>query len=106
RWHAIFDHANIGESEPCMTAGACEVPWSDAGGLNPSDLIQDNPGQEAMMVERELIETFNLDHELKTCQRHMSEFLKSTLRGLEFKHMVSKSSGDLPFEACLELQKL
>lgn len=105
RSEALFNHANFGEAQPCMTAGICKVDWvPDHQGFTPADLIQDNPAREQMLVERELVESFDINITQQKCQRRLRENLKGVLRGIEFKHTVAKSIGDLPIEVCLEIE--
>jgi hypothetical protein len=101
-WWGVFDHRNAGETQPCMTAGPCASPWWD--GLSVDDLIQDRPGPETVTIQRELVETFLVDHQRQHCERSLTENLTTELRGLNFRHSVSKDIGSLPFQSCLDIK--
>lgn len=103
RRFTVFDHANFGESEPCMTAGACGNDWMD--GFSIDDLIQGNPGVERMKIDRVLTESFSLDFEAQSCGRFLIENINGKLRGIEFRHTVHKRIGGLPLEVCLQIEK-
>lgn len=104
RHRTLFDHSNIGETEPCMTAGLCAQDDWGMPGLRPDDLLQGNPGLETMTIDREVVESFFINMPLQSCSRSLTENLRGELRGLEFTHQVIKAVGLLPIEECLELE--
>ncbi len=103
KWSAVFDHANVGEAEPCMTAGFCKMPWLDDG-HTVEDFLALVSGPQQVEIQRVLTEGFALNLDQRSCTRTLSETLNTTVAGVEFKHFVSKRIGDLPFEICLEIQ--
>lgn len=103
KWMAIFDHANIGEEQPCMTAGACKAMWMEDG-HTVEEFLARISGPQIAEIQRVLSESFALNHDQRSCKRTLSESLETTVGGVKFNHVVSKHIGDLPFEACLEIQ--
>lgn len=96
-WLAFFDHSNIGEQAPCMTAGAC------VEGNRPTDLIGNVGGTEDIDVRFILKEVFILDFGRSVCTRRIEERLESVVRGVNFDHFRSKNFGELPMEECLRI---
>ena len=100
---AVFDHANVGESEPCMTAGSCKASWN-TDGHTVEDFLAIVSGPQLATIERVLTESFTVNFDQRTCNRSMSEFLETSVGGVKFTHLVFKRIGDLPFEICLDIQ--
>jgi hypothetical protein len=104
-WIAIFDHSNIGESVPCMTAGQCEQIFSNGDvlpGLRPSDIIRSSEPRGETSIEVTLTEHLMIDTEKKTCTRSLEEDLKADLRRQNFTHSRIKFIREYPFEICMQ----
>ncbi len=101
----LFDHtnSNFGDiGEPCMTAGRCKAPWG-GDGFSIDDLIQNNPGAEAVTVARTVtelkIETRDENNQ-EVCQRSLREDLQTSIRGIKFHHSRSGLDQNFPIEVC------
>ncbi|MEQ1721984.1 MAG: hypothetical protein ABL930_02330 [Pseudobdellovibrio sp.] len=101
----VFDHTNshVGEfGEPCMTAGVCKRGTAGRG-FSINDLIQDNPGNEVVTVQRQLIErkyeSKDQDN-VEVCIRSLTENLSSSVRGIKFQHSRSGAEQTFAIEAC------
>ena len=100
---AFFDHANVGEADPCMTAGACtdsfnadtfKTEFSCGSNLSaywPADL------------HVVLSEKFSLDLANKTCTREVIENVSMMVGDVPFTHLRSKDFGTFPFELCEQI---
>lgn len=102
----IFDHSNaqVGEfGEPCMTAGMCKRTPTAKNGFTIDDLIQNNPGNEVITVQRQLIESKQETKDgegNEICQRSLVENLSTTVRGIKFAHTRYGAHEIFPIEAC------
>jgi len=96
-FYTFFSHANFGELQPCMTAGACQV------GRMPGDLIAPDKINEQVSIHIKLVEKYYIDHLAKNCTRELIETLATNVRGLPFKHLKSGYLGDFPYETCKAL---
>lgn len=99
---AFFDHSNIGESEPCMTAGMCTFR-NTGDGNRVSDILDPNKPSEEIEINMILKEVYYINHDQKSCSRAIEESLKSDLRGKTFTHFRSKSLGDYPYSLCVQI---
>jgi hypothetical protein len=89
----VLNHSNVlfGDlkPEPCLTAGVCKNEFSDLPGFEVSDVVQNNPRVESIIVKREIIEKRELitvDDEQK-CQRSISEKLHTIVGNIAFDHI-------------------
>jgi len=102
----LFDHtnSNFGDiGDPCMTAGRCKAPWGGSGGFTIDDLIQNNPGVEAVTVVRSVTELkFETrdENNQEVCQRSLREDLQTTIRGINFSHSRHGLDQNFPIEVC------
>lgn len=103
----ILDHSNFRFGDPsrlpCMTAGFCKGSFGDEG-LTVEDVLQDKPGQEKVVVKRQVIETLykafdNVNQEY-FCQREITEKLTTVIRGVSFHHQRNLSAEKFPLEKC------
>lgn len=97
KWVAIFDHINVGESEPCMSAGLCTPE------RNPESLIGGGVKSTSVTLHHVLKEVYTLDLAAKTCQRTLKENLDTLVEGIPFFHERSADLGSFPFEFCEKL---
>ncbi len=79
-WAAKFQHRNLGEGQPCMTAGRC------TSFRGPELVLQDRPGVEAVDLTVIHSEEGVIDRERDTCHRRLVEEVEMTLRGTRFTH--------------------
>jgi hypothetical protein len=92
----VLNHSNVlfGDlkPEPCLTAGVCKYVFPelpDLPGFEVSDVVQNNPRVESIIVKREIIEKRELitvDDEQK-CQRSISEKLHTIVGNIAFDHI-------------------
>ena len=102
-YYTFFDHSNIGEALPCMTAGACELKIGEDV-IMPGYRIEDivdilNPRAE-MEIKILLKEIITLNSETQVCSRAISEELSGELRGIKFTHYRFKSIGEVSVNVC------
>jgi hypothetical protein len=102
----IFDHSNAsfgdGKGLPCMTAGICKKPWTKVG-FSIEDVIQNNERVEKIVVDRELVETRILvrdENQFRSCQRTLTENLRTVVGGIPFTHSREGAEQSLPESAC------
>lgn len=95
----MFRHTTRGEVQPCISAGACME------GRNPIDVIKPGQPTERVSVSVDLYEVLNINHKLKTCDRHLFEKVVSKVRGIGFEHEDYGTLGATNYEACLKLKE-
>src|SRR4051812_4514718 len=98
-WAAVFNHRQLGEGEPCMTAGVCD------GTHTPARVLAGGAGDipaHLLVVHTEIA---TIDRGRAVCVRELVEELTMELRGLTFAHR--KSTPLLPWTAaeCRKLYK-
>lgn len=91
---AYFNHVNRGETQPCITAGAC------AQGNEPSDLGQPGPSPEQVPIRVTLVEVRRIDTIAHTCERELEERVSATIRGKSFTHLRSAPLGQTTELGC------
>lgn len=104
---SFFNHSNIGEAQPCMTAGACRLdfPGQEPGeGLDPSDILDPNNPTEETVIHQLLVENYTLNHDTQTCTRSLKEEVTAEVRGLTFHHVRFGILGEYPFALCQQIQ--
>lgn len=94
---AIFNHANFGETLPCMSAGAC------VDGNLPTDLIDTTKPTEDTDVRVQLVEILTLDSKTSTCNRVLEERVSAQIRGKAFRHVHRANLGSYPYGICTQL---
>ena len=95
KYITVFDHSNIGESQPCITAGRC------APDNQPSDLLGAGlPIYERVPVRVVLVENMRLDFAKGTCSRTLEERVSATIRGKAFTHLRAADMGVGPISRC------
>lgn len=94
---AIFNHANFGETLPCMSAGACQ------DGNLPVNLIDATKPTEDTDVRVQLVEILSLDDKTSTCNRVLEERVSAQIRGRAFRHVHSADLGSYPYSICTQL---
>lgn len=90
----ILDHSNarFGEflGQPCMTAGACKLPWDeDNTGFDLEEILRTKSGEETIRVHRQIseVKTLRLNAQNKNvCIRTITEKLNTTVAGIKFHH--------------------
>lgn len=106
----ILDHTNSRFGDltglPCMTAGACSYLGRN-NGFKIEDIIKNNPRDEKVIVNRELIEsrqmvTAEAGSENKlVCQRSLTEKLNTVVAGIKFSHIRTTTTLEpLSDDAC------
>lgn len=110
----ILDHSNLrfGDNSglPCMTAGACKLPWNEnSKDFSIDDIIQSNPRVEKVEVFRELTEARRLvrtqagdqSNDPLRCEKSLIEKLRAVIGGVTFNHARATATTEvLPNEAC------
>ena len=79
-WAASFNHRQLGEGQPCMTAGLC------GGELTPEKLRAAGEGDiptQLLVVHKEVA---TIDRAHGTCSRVLVEEVTMKLHGIEFSH--------------------
>ena len=94
---AIFNHANVGEALPCMSAGKC-VP-----GNNPIDIIIPGKDTEQTDIRVQLVEILDIDLPTQKCNRTLEERVSAQIRGKAFRHVHSADIGSYPINICNQL---
>lgn len=103
----ILDHSNYRFGDPsrlpCMTAGYCKGSFGNEG-LTVEDILQGNPGQEKIVIKRQVIEDFYKAHDqtnnVYVCQREIIEKLETVIRGIKFHHQRTLSAESFPLDKC------
>jgi hypothetical protein len=91
---ARLDHRNLGEDQPCMTAGRC------APSNLPEDVIGNGPRSERTEIRIVLEEELYLNLVDRTCTRTVTETLSATIAGKPFTHRAYLNLGEYPFDLC------
>lgn len=97
KWLTIYNHANEGEAEPCITAGYCR------NGNDPSKLIDPNNPTEEVELKVVVEENFYLFHEEKKCSRVVREYVITKIRGIPFFHSRYSNESQMPYEKCVAI---
>lgn len=92
---AHFDHRVLGEGLPCMTGGACSEV------LQPGALIRPNERFALAPIRVILKESLKIDYDAKTCERLVSEDVKSVIRDHRFEHHKYSEWKSADYEKCL-----
>ena len=92
---AVFDHSNLGETEPCITAGRCR-PGNDVSDI----LIPGLGDEENITLHVALVEVMELDRANGVCHRELQERVRSTVRGKAFTHLRQVGLGQVPLSRC------
>lgn len=92
KWISRFDHTNVGEVQPCMTAGRCRP------GNLVEDLIQGKPGVETTTLHQKVTEEITISD--TGCSRAVVEHVEMNVRGKTFRHSRAQELAELPVELC------
>ena len=98
-WAAAFNHRQLGEGKPCMTAGVC------GGSLTPAKLRAAGEGDiptNLLVVHKEVA---TLDRARGTCTRELVEELSMELHGIEFQHHRSAPLAAVSATQCLRMYR-
>lgn len=94
-WAASFNHRQLGEGKPCMTAGVC------GGDLTPAKLRAAGEGDVATVLEVVHREVAMIDRARGTCSRELVEEVELELHGISFHHRRSTPLLALTAAQCL-----
>jgi hypothetical protein len=101
---AFFNHANRGETLPCITAGPCKFAFRPEGpGFVPGDILKDDAPNATVQLHVILKEEFVLDEAHKICERTLKEDVSTSIRNIPFAHHREGFLGTFPYELCEKL---
>lgn len=104
RYITMFRHTTQGETESCINAGPCKNSFNGSH-LEPSLIIDPSKPTEEVNITVDVSETLTIDHTAKTCQRMISEHVKTVVRGLPFQHLDQGFLGNTDYELCLKMKE-
>lgn len=95
-WMSIYNHANPGETQPCISAGRCR------SGFAPGNLIDPNRPYENVPLNIRVVEKLTINHDQKSCFRQVDEHVASEIRGIKFTHLRSGGESSMPYSICVK----
>jgi hypothetical protein len=94
---AHFDHRVVGESVACITGGEC----TDTN--KPGNIVDPARPLSLVPVRVILSEQLTIDDEAKSCERVLTELVKSTIREQNFTHFRNGEPTAENYEKCLQV---
>lgn len=94
-WSATFNHRQLGEGKPCMTAGVCSST------LSPEILRAKGEGDIPTQLLVVHTEEAYVDRTHGTCSRELVEVLSMELHGIRFTHQRRAPLANLTAAQCL-----
>lgn len=96
----FLDHRNSGAGAPCVGAGMCGNDWHD--GPVPSDILDTAKPTEQITVKIELERNFAINHITQDCSVTLIEKITTSVRGIDFFHILQAQLGKRNYEDCLK----